>query len=174
MTNSQSNAQSGSLDNETLLQVARTLDTGVAVIDPKDWAILFENANFFKWFSLESDANEPLTTRMTGFNEGRAQSRLEKGRAYKFETEIKTGGREVPLGIEVNPLPDHPEGYLLVECRDISKQKQAEYMLESYSKMAEKNARELEREKERVERLLLNVMPKSVYEEMKDYGTVTP
>jgi adenylate cyclase len=32
----------------------------------------------------------------------------------------------------------------------------------------------LQREKERVERLLLNVMPKSVYEEMKDYGTVTP
>jgi class 3 adenylate cyclase len=47
-------------------------------------------------------------------------------------------------------------------------------MLESYSKMAERNARELEREKERAERLLLNIMPKSVYEEMKDYGTVTP
>jgi class 3 adenylate cyclase len=40
--------------------------------------------------------------------------------------------------------------------------------------MAEKNARELQHEKERAERLLLNIMPKSVYEEMKDYGTVTP
>lgn len=47
-------------------------------------------------------------------------------------------------------------------------------MLESYSKLAEKNAKDLEREKERVERLLLNIMPKSVYEEMMDYGTVTP
>jgi class 3 adenylate cyclase len=47
-------------------------------------------------------------------------------------------------------------------------------MLESYSKIAEKNARDLKREKERAERLLLNIMPKSVYEEMKDYGTVTP
>ena len=47
-------------------------------------------------------------------------------------------------------------------------------MLESYSNISEKNARELEREKDRVERLLLNIMPKSVYEEMKDYGTVTP
>jgi class 3 adenylate cyclase len=47
-------------------------------------------------------------------------------------------------------------------------------MLESYSKISEKNARELEREKERAEKLLLNIMPKSVYEEMKDYGTVTP
>ena len=62
----------------------------------------------------------------------------------------------------------------MVECHDISKQKQAEYLLDSYSHMAERKNRELEREKDRVERLLLNVMPKSVYEEMKDYGTVTP
>ena len=47
-------------------------------------------------------------------------------------------------------------------------------MLDSYSRMAEKNARELTREKERVEKLLLNVMPRSVYEEMKDFGTATP
>jgi adenylate cyclase len=47
-------------------------------------------------------------------------------------------------------------------------------MLESYSRMAEKNSRDLQREKDRVERLLLNIMPKSVYEEMKDFGTVTP
>lgn len=47
-------------------------------------------------------------------------------------------------------------------------------MLESYSKLSEKNARELQREKERVEKLLLNIMPKSVYEEMKDYGITTP
>jgi hypothetical protein len=32
----------------------------------------------------------------------------------------------------------------------------------------------LEREKDCVERLLLNIMPKSVCEEMKDYGTETP
>jgi class 3 adenylate cyclase len=55
-----------------------------------------------------------------------------------------------------------------------TKQKQAEYMLESYSQLAERNAKELEREKVRAERLLLNIMPKGVYEEMKDFGTVTP
>jgi class 3 adenylate cyclase len=47
-------------------------------------------------------------------------------------------------------------------------------MLDSYSKMAERNARELEREKERVEKLLLNLMPRSVYEELKQYGVTTP
>jgi class 3 adenylate cyclase len=63
---------------------------------------------------------------------------------------------------------------LLVQCHNASKQKEAEYMLDSYSRMAEKNARELQKEKERVEKLLLNIMPRSVYEEMKDLGTATP
>jgi len=63
---------------------------------------------------------------------------------------------------------------ILVECRDISKQKQTEFMLESYSKIAEKRTRDLEREKTRAEKLLLNIMPRTVYEEMKHYGMVTP
>ena len=58
--------------------------------------------------------------------------------------------------------------------RDISKERESQYMLDSYSRLAEKNAKELEREKERVERLLLNIMPKQVYQELIDYGTTTP
>jgi len=162
------------LDADTLRQLAQTLGVGLAVVDPEAWEILFENANFFKWFPPQEDADEPLTARLIGFNASRASSRLQGGRPYSLETVVQSGGREVPIAVEVRPLPDHPLDYAVIECQDVSKQKQAEYMLESYSQMAERNARDLQREKDRVERLLLNVMPKSVYEEMKDYGTVTP
>jgi adenylate cyclase len=47
-------------------------------------------------------------------------------------------------------------------------------MIESYSKMVEKQNRTLQREKERVEKLLLNIMPKTVYEELKTFGVTTP
>lgn len=161
-------------DLDTLRQVAQTLKLGFAIVEPESWAVLFENSNFFKWFPPESDADEPLTNRLPKFNTNRAQARLEAGRPYSFEAEARSGGRDIPIEVEVRALPDHPYGHVVVECHEVTKQKQAEYMLESYSKMAEKNARELQREKERVERLLLNIMPKSVYEEMKDYGTVTP
>jgi class 3 adenylate cyclase len=162
------------LDGETLKQVTQSLSVGIAVVEPEGWAVLFENANFFAWFPPERDADEPLTVRLSGFNGERAVTRAQRGRPYSFETETQSGGRTIPVAVEVRPIPDHPDEHLVVECRNITKQKQAEYMLESYSKMSEKNARDLEREKDRVERLLLNVMPKSVYEEMKDYGTVTP
>jgi len=162
------------LGEEFLRQVAQTLTTGIAVVDPESWAILMENASFFKWFPPASDADEPLTQRLAGFNASRALSRLQDGRPFSFETEVNPAGRTVSLLIELRKIPDHPTGYLVVECKDITKQKQSEYMLESYSAMAEKNSRDLQREKDRVERLLLNIMPKSVYEEMRDYGTVTP
>lgn len=162
------------LDFETLRQAAQTLGVGLAVVDPTDWSIVFENGSMFKWFPPESDADEPLTKRLPGFNAERAAGRVESGREYAFETESEAGGRSVPIAVKVRALPDNASGLVVVECQDDSKRKQAEYMLESYSRMAEKSARELEREKERVERLLLNVMPRSVYEEMKDYGTVTP
>jgi adenylate cyclase len=161
-------------DSETLLQVAQTLSLGLAIVDPENWAVLFENAKFFKWFPPASDADAPLTQRLPGFSPSRAESRLQDDRPYTFETESHAGGRTTPVSVEIRALPNHPAGHVVIEVRDVTKQKQAEYMLESYSQMSEKNARDLQREKDRVERLLLNIMPKSVYEEMRDYGTVTP
>jgi len=162
------------LDEKTLRQVTQVLNVGIAVVEPEEWTVLFENAKFFGWFAPEQDPDEPLTARIPGFNAQRARSRVQAGRPYRFETETQSGARTIPLSIVLHSLPDHPQDHVVVECHDFSKQKQAEYMLESYSKMAERNARDLEREKDRVERLLLNIMPKSVYEEMKEYGTVTP
>jgi len=161
-------------DEETLRRIAQTLSVGIAIVDPDTWEVIFENASFFHWFAPPEDADAPLTQRMPGLKVDRAKKRLSEGRVFTYETEIEYGGREIPLFIELKPLPEHPSGAVVVECHNISKQKQAEYLLESYSKMAEKNAKDLQREKERAERLLLNIMPRSVYEEMKDYGTVTP
>ncbi len=162
------------LDNDILRTVAQTLGIGIAVIDANNFEILFENANFFKWFPPASGAFDCLTDRVPDINTNRLLSRLERGRSYSMQLEVKVEGRDTPLDLEFHTLSDFDGGDIVVECRDISKQLRAEYMLESYSKLAERNARELQREKDRAERLLLNIMPKSVYEEMKDYGTVTP
>jgi len=169
-----SDAQALAIDGDSLQQAARTLNIGLAIVEVATWTVLFENANFFAWFPPESDADEPLTVRVPGMNVSRAQSRIEAERPYSLEAEAQSGGRTIPIAIELRALPDSDGQRAVVECHNLTKQRQAEYMLESYSKMAERNARDLEREKDRVERLLLNIMPKSVYEEMKDYGTVTP
>ena len=174
MADQQSSSTPVELSTEFLKQVAQTLNIGVAIAELDTWEILFENANFFKWFPPGEDPDAGLANRMPRFNQDRAISRLEAGRPYNFEVASGAAGRDIPISVEIRSLPDAQEGLVIVECQNISKLKQSEYLLDSYSKMAEKNARDLEREKDRVERLLLNVMPKAVYEEMKDYGTVTP
>lgn len=83
------------------------------------------------------------------------------------------------LTISVNVSLNHAdadgkEPVLMVECSSISKVKELEYMIESYSELVEKNERQLRREKDRAENLLLHVMPKAVCEELKDYGVTTP
>jgi class 3 adenylate cyclase len=161
-------------DGHSLKHLFQSLHSAVAVIDMESWSISFENANFFQWFPPVGDGEEPLNERMTDLDTDRAKRRITERGAYRFETEAKKGAKTISVGVEFKPLEEDGPSVILVECTDISAQKQSEYMLESYSKMVEKNTRDLEREKDRVEKLLLNIMPKSVYEEMKDYGTATP
>jgi len=174
MADTKNPANADQPDRDFLLRTAQTLNIGIAIIKAETWEVVFENANFFKWFPPGEDADEPFTSRMPRFKADRARSRIEGGRPYSFEVTTSPGGRETPIEVDIRALSEQDEGLLIAECHDISKLRQSEYLLDSYSKMAEKNARDLEREKDRVERLLLNVMPKAVYEEMKDYGTVTP
>jgi class 3 adenylate cyclase len=162
------------IDHELLLQVSQTLSLGLAIVDSRSWEVVFENARFFRWFPPEGEDDTSLVERVPEFNVGIAESRLEKDRAYTFETKAHESARQSPIGVEARRIPGAAEHHLLVECQDVSRLKQSEYMLASYSEMAEKNARELQREKERAEKLLLNVMPRSVYEEMREFGTVTP
>ncbi len=154
----------------------QSLQTAVAVADVETWSIIFENAKFFHWFAPtgEDDDDDGLASRLTGLKVDRAKSRLSSGRPYSFETEVRSGPRSVSLSVDMRQESVDGHEFVLVECQDVSKQKKAEYMLDTYSRMAEKNARQLQREKERVEKLLLNIMPQSVYEEMKEFGTSTP
>ena len=153
--------------------VLQGLTAPVAVVRVKDWAILFENGRFFTLFPPDGAETSTLGERVPDFGAERAAERLERGRPFAFETQAPgTGSRTVPVRLTLRALDDGGEA--VVEGTDISKEQETQYMLDSYSKLAERNARDLEKEKERVERLLLNLMPRSVLEELKDYGTTTP
>ena len=153
---------------------AKSLKTPIALVDADTWAVTYENARFFQLFASGGEDDETLGDRMPALDLKLAEARLEKGRPYSQEYDHKTGARTTSFKVNISALEEAEGHVLLVECMDITKQKEAEHMLDSYSRLSEKNARELQREKERVEKLLLNVMPRSIYEELRDYGTTTP
>jgi adenylate cyclase len=152
----------------------RSIGSAVAIVEPESWEILFENGLFFEWFSPEADADAPLNERVSGLDLAAVSEKLGRGRRYTWETEVSSGARTVTVELEVRRLKYDDRDVTLIEGRNVSKRKEAEYLLDSYSKMAEKNARDLQREKERAEKLLLNIMPRAVYEELRDYGSTTP
>lgn len=158
----------------TYKEVLQTLDMALAVVDAESWEILFENARFFQWFPSGPDESESIADRVPDLKIDRANSRVEAARPYVFETKSRQEGREEPLRVSIGSFTAASRPCYLVQCHNISKEMEVQYMLDSYSKLSERNARELEREKERAERLLLNVMPRAVFEEMKEYGTATP
>jgi class 3 adenylate cyclase len=155
-------------------ELLQGLGTAVAVVEPGTWRVRFENARFFEWFPPGADVDEPLDARVPGFDPERASGRLEAGRGHSMEAEVRVGARTTTVQLVLRATELEGTPVVVAEGVDISKRREAEHMLDSYARMAEKNARELERQRERAEKLLLNVMPRGVYEEMKDFGSVTP
>lgn len=157
--------------NELLLE---SVGVGLAILQPSDLTVIFLNKRFSEWFPDARCRESSLADLIPDLNENRLRERLEQSRPFTASTELRAGRRVVSLSFTVSQ-PDAAEStFLVVECQNVSKIKELEYMIESYSKMVEKQNRKLEREKERAEKLLLNVMPRKVYEEIKAFGVTTP
>ena len=162
------------LGGGALRSLLQSLGVGVAVADPLTMRILFENELFSAWFGPDPAAEDRLPARLPAIDLEELSSRLGRDRSYTVETTAGSGARARSLEVEIRSCTLDDRDYLLAECRDVSDRRRAESMLDSYSKMADRNARDLRREKERAQMLLLNLMPKPVYEEMKDFGSVAP
>jgi adenylate cyclase len=157
--------------NRLLLESA---GVGFALADPETLAIRFANPRFTEWFPACADADARLDGLLTGLDVERMRSRLSEDRPYKVDLELKANRRAMSVAVDVKR--HHGEGaeLLVVECQNVTKLKELEYMVESYSKMVERQNRDLRKEKERVEKLLLNIMPRTVYEEWKEFGVTAP
>jgi adenylate cyclase len=162
------------MDEALVRPLLQSIRHGVAAADPDTLAILFENARFFAWFKPKGEAVETLEHRLPGCPFAQAWARLAEGRPFVFHAEVRDGARMVSVAVDLRLDEIGGRRLLVAEAHDVSKQKEAEYMLDSYSKLAERHSRDLHREKERVERLLLNIMPRSVYEELKEQGAASP
>jgi adenylate cyclase len=149
------------------------MDTAVALASSLDWSLLFENRRFATWFPADG-GRSTLFDRVPGFDADKVRTSLEAGRTHRLELEVANGARTLPVRLTFRATAEGGGAPVMVEGRDIGEQKQAEYMLDSYSRLAEKHARDLRKEKERAEKLLLNIMPRTVYEELRDLGTALP
>jgi len=157
--------------NKVLLE---SVGVGLAILDATSLEILMGNRRFDEWFPDSIGSGKKVGEVLAEFEPEKLARKIEADKPYSFETSVHMKRRSISLAITCSRHTHGDTAVLIMECQNISKIKELEYMIESYSKMVEKQNRVLQKEKERVEKLLLNVMPKSVYQELKSFGVTTP
>jgi len=154
--------------NEHLL---RAIGVGIAIVATDSFDIWFRNEKFTEWFG-EDGATLPDV--FPELDVDLLREDLAAGRPHSVECRIKPKRRTLVIALTISRAVSNGATLLVVECQNISRIRELESMIDSYSAMVERNTREIERERERAERLLLNIMPKTVYEEYKTFGVVNP
>lgn len=154
-------------------QLLRAIGVGVAVVRASDFSFVFQNGPFSDWFGTPEEG-QTLLDLLPSLDSRELDDVKQSGLRYSVELQIKPKRRTLILATTVSLASGLSEQVLVIECQNITRIRELESMIDSYSTMVERNTRELEREKERVERLLLNLMPRAVYEEFKTFGVVTP
>lgn len=155
--------------NERLL---RSIGVGVAILRYSDLKFFYANAAFVEWFGDPEDSDTIRST-IEDLRDEATSALREKG-TFSGEVQVKPKRRTLVIALTLSLTDMDGEQMIVAECQNITRMRELEQMIDSYSTMVERNTRELEREKERVEKLLLNLMPRSVYEEFKTFGVVTP
>ena len=97
---------------------------------------------------------------------------LKSGQMVETTTKVKR--RTLVVELRAHRAEYQGQNLLVLEAQNISRLRETEAMIDSYASMADRRARDLEREKVQVEKLLLNLMPRSVYEEYMTFGSVAP
>ncbi|MFZ2098929.1 MAG: adenylate/guanylate cyclase domain-containing protein [Oricola sp.] len=154
-------------------QLLRAIGVGVALLDLKELKFRFYNDTFAEWFG-EPDPVARLSDLFTALDIEVLREALTDGGRYATETTFKVKRRTMTVAMDFNRALESGEPIAVLVCQNITRIKELESMIDSYSMMVERNTREIKREKEQVEKLLLNMMPRSVYEEYKTFGVVTP
>lgn len=153
--------------NEHLL---RAIGAGVAILEPKGLTISFQNEAFGEWFEA-AGLGVPLVSVFPDLNIDEITGAIESTGRYASEISFRRKRRTLVIALTITRADAH---VIVLECQNITRIRELESMIESYSAMVERNTRDLQREKERVEKLLLSIMPRTVYEEYKTFGVVTP
>ncbi|MEM9425144.1 MAG: adenylate/guanylate cyclase domain-containing protein [Pseudomonadota bacterium] len=154
-------------------QLLRAIGVGVALIEVKSLSVQFANDTFSEWFGTPEE-NARISDILPSLEIGEALDQLAAGGKYTAEASFKLRRRTMTVAVEVNRALEADQDVIILVCQNITRIKELESMIDSYSMMVERNTHEIKREKEQVEKLLLNMMPRTAYEEYKSFGVVAP
>ncbi len=154
-------------------QLLRAIGVGVALLDRSNLRFHFQNDTFKDWFGDSVEAAS-LSDVFADLDLVELEAGLSDSGRFTAEIKHKKKRRMLVIAVDFTAASDNDQDFVVLVCQNITRIRELESMIDSYSMMVERNTREIKREKEQVEKLLLNIMPRAVYEEFKTFGVVTP
>ncbi|MDW4500356.1 adenylate/guanylate cyclase domain-containing protein [Sulfitobacter sp. D35] len=154
-------------------QLLRAIGVGVALVDIDSLVLVYRNDTFDEWFA----SNGPTATLqdlLPTLDITAMRAGLEAEGRHSAEVSFKLRRRRMTVATEFNRAEEAGARIAVLVCQNITRIKELESMIDSYSVMVERNTFEIKREKEQVEKLLLDMMPRAAYEEYKSFGIVAP
>ncbi len=148
--------------------VLDALDVPVLVVSTQEWTVRSANTCAGRW--LGAAAGAPLSAFMPDADLTRLQSKLARGKEARHEQRTQTD----PSFMAQYFFRPMGEGQVLIEGRSGAALEEAEAMVASYSLLVEKQKRQIEVEKTRVEKLLLNILPRKSVEQLRQFGRTIP
>ena len=146
---------------------------GIAIICPETLDVKFAN----EWATRRlrgSVEDYPTLSVIENIDRQAINSDIAQKGKHVMETEIRFFKRPIPLRLTFTQLSLEPDNLLLLEFQDITKEIRTAIVLDTYAEDLEKQNVDLRRERDRSEKLLLNIMPSTVYEEWKQHGLAMP
>lgn len=154
-------------------QLLRAIGVGVALVDLDTLTLNFSNDTFNEWFG-DNTSSAKLNDLFPDLAIDDLIAEMDKGGRLTTETSFKLRRRTMTVAMEFNRAANTKQNISVLVCQNITRIKELESMIDSYSMMVERNTHEIKREKEQVEKLLLNMMPRAAYDEYKTFGVVSP
>jgi class 3 adenylate cyclase len=151
-----------------------TVGVGLIIAGFPGLEIIFRNQRAVASFPDLAGEGVRLSGSVLGFDEAAMIAQLEAGETLNAEIEVKVRRRVQSLRFTATKATFGHDTCAVIEIKNDTKVRELESMIASYSKMVEQQNRSLRKEKERAEKLLLNIMPESVYKELKTFGVTTP
>lgn len=154
-------------------QLLRAVGIGVALFDAKTQRLQFRNDVFATWFE-NADPDTSISELFPTLDRDALTVALAAKGSHLTEGQFRKKRRTLVIAQTFSRARIGDADVLVLECQNITRIRELESMIESYSAMVERNTRDIKREKEQVEKLLLNIMPRGAYEEYKNFGVVAP
>lgn len=151
-------------------RLLEAMGAGVCLVHEDDLRVMYRNPAFAAWFP-GAEPGRPLSEAGEALA---AETLLAAADGPAIEIQTRPKRRLLTLEARVRRAEHAGRPILALEIQNVSRLRETEAMIDSYVALAERRARDLEREKVQVEKLLLNIMPRTVYEEYKTFGSVAP